>query len=352
MEDVSEETNKSIEYESDADGVSAPWWMARRMEASSDDDDQEYSGDGLKEKCMPCFADLHPPNNESDGSKGSPEWYQELGGKAVFEEELEEMSQGDEEELQVTAHHVAKKKEKDAATVRDDAYVPTRGSFYMHDDRFLSPRSRYSMRRGIVTGMKLWNNCTDEPRWKHDKFEDMKDNGLPMGNDQPQMKNQTKGQRCMKKNQFVSFDNHGNQRLTTIFKGRGPKKYKPSMKCNNLNSSSKHQIHEKLKESPSTSSSSRVYRASSHIMSRSNHEQLSLHPGNEYNLTSSAMFLPTNSSVETLHQTTNLGGSFLLGDSPLLLLPAGIHHGGLPCGAVDDHALITLTEYAPQYSLN
>ncbi|KAL4390881.1 hypothetical protein HN51_011802 [Arachis hypogaea] len=314
MADDSEQT-KSIEYESDADGVSAPWWMARRIEAS-DDEDQEYSHDGLTEKCRPCFAQLHPPNESDGGGEGSPDWYQELGEKVVFEEELEEMSQGDEEELQETLHRVTKKKEKET-TVRDDAYVPTHGSFYMHDDRFLSPRRRYRTRRGIVTGMKLWANCTDEPRWKHDKFEDMKDNSPPKSNDQQQRKNQTKGQRYMKTNQFGSLDNYGNQNNQTlrIFKGRGRKKYKPIMKCNNLNSSSKDQIHEKFKESASTSSSSREYRASAKI-------------------------LPTNTSGETLHQTTSL-----------LLLP-GIHHGGLPCGTVDDHALITLTGYTPQYSVN
>ncbi|KAJ1437945.1 Btz domain [Sesbania bispinosa] len=284
MADSDEMKSADADHDSDDDGVSALRWTARRLEATDDDDvlgqeqvEEEYwwssddllddeeceggvTGEKLEEEYRWSSDDLLD-DDECEGGVTRDKLEEEYrwssddlldddeGEGGVAGGELEEVNR-EEGELREVLHV---NKEEGKKPVNDDISVPRYGKFYMHDDRFQS--SCYGRRRGTKIGVKLWN-CTDEQKWKHDKFEDVTDKSAPKSYHQQQRKKRSKGHNYGDTNQFGSHDNFGSQNKTSrIVRGRGPVKYKPIVKSNNINPSSKHEIPAKLMGSTSSSNS-------------------------------------------------------------------------------------------------
>ncbi|XP_021736809.1 protein MLN51 homolog isoform X2 [Chenopodium quinoa] len=114
--------------------------------------------------------------------------------------------------------------------------VPTTGAFYMHDDRFKDNAG--GRHRRTFGGRKLWES-KDERKWGHDKFEEMNtsdrhfDEGRRSSRGSSRGRGKARGpdRGFARGSRMRGYDGNNNQSAPPRdVRGRGPRRYQPSMK--------------------------------------------------------------------------------------------------------------------------
>ncbi|GFZ04141.1 CASC3/Barentsz eIF4AIII binding protein [Actinidia rufa] len=267
---------EEVEYESDPE--EAKWSLTmRRREASDDEEEEEGDWDERKRPVRRIDPrDEIGSDGELDGQGAPEEYYDEeseieeeelLEEEEVVEEEEYGVSGGKEgeggdevEDVRVEAVEASGVVEEEEKKENEPFAVPTAGAFYMHDDRFRDNAG--GRNRRTLGGRKLWES-KDNKKWGHDKFEEMTlqdrhyeevrvrgtlevievvgkidrgaDRGNPRGN-KPKVYN----------------NNNQNQGPKGV-RGRGPRRYEPSWKNNNVEAPPTQQRHGSGKSSEKNS---------------------------------------------------------------------------------------------------
>ncbi|KAA3455543.1 Protein CASC3 [Gossypium australe] len=256
-------TGEEVEYESDPEEVKRSLAM-RRREAASDDEDNnteprmdrktvvhsdESDGQGEELDLEESYDEEEEEEEEID-EEGA-----EKGGKTVLQRNLDEIGEDlkeavvrdvnwsytDEEEVDVEINdnndnHVEEKDEK--GKENEPFAVPTAGAFYMHDDRFRENVG--GRRRRTRGGRKLWES-KDDRKWGHDKFEEMtlqekhhQEGRSSRGRYRARSKNQGPDHGYPRGSRSKAFGKKNNQnQAPKSVRGRGPRKYEPTMKNSN-----------------------------------------------------------------------------------------------------------------------
>ncbi|GMI78056.1 CASC3/Barentsz elF4AIII-binding protein [Hibiscus trionum] len=263
---------EELEYESDPEVVKRSLSMRRRKAASDDEeserevDDNSNNNNNRNAARMDRRVVVH--SDESDGQGGAADYddeeeeleleeeeeYYDEEEEEDIDEEVEEVIRGEVErtggeavaddgnrnvdervENSNSNNHVGE--EDEAGKKENEPFaVPTTGAFYMHDDRFRdNAGGRHRRMRG---GRQLWESKDDE-KWGHDKFEEMT----------LQEKQYKEGRRSSRgryharsRNRFTdhgyprgsrpkaSGKNYNQNQVPKVVRGRGPRRYEPSMK--------------------------------------------------------------------------------------------------------------------------
>ncbi|XP_073141664.1 protein MLN51 homolog [Henckelia pumila] len=264
---------EDIEYESDPEELKMSLKMRRRQAS----DDEEEGGDDGEEKPVrrvdefdgesegavaeyeddleeEDYYDLDEENMEEEieeakyGERGS-----EIGGgsvlvvpvdgaqpvKAGFDGDMGEeivVKNGAEIIDEIRGGHEEDKKEIEPYA------VPTAGAFYMHDDRF-QDNTRGRNRR-MLAGRKLWES-KDNRKWGHDMFEELttperlyEERRGSRGNFRGRGKNRgtglgyARGYRSDNHSNISSQNSNNRNNAPKRMRGRGPRRYQPSLKNN------------------------------------------------------------------------------------------------------------------------
>ncbi|MBA0870768.1 hypothetical protein Goshw_016876 [Gossypium schwendimanii] len=261
-----------VEYYSDPEEVKCSLTMQRRK-AASDDEEGEGEVDNNNAVRMNPRAVIHSDESDSQGgaadyddeeeelySEGEEEEenYDGVEEEDVDEEEIEEVMrrrevQGNAErtggaavmdngnrnvdegvEISNGNNHVGEEDE-DEKKENEPFVVPTAGAFYMHDDRFRdNVGGRHRQMRG---GRKLWES-KDDRKWGHDKFEEMtlqgkhyKEGRSSRGRYRARSKNAVQDHGYSTGSRSKAFGKNYNQnQAPKAVRGRGPKRYEPTMK--------------------------------------------------------------------------------------------------------------------------
>ncbi|TYH48665.1 hypothetical protein ES332_D10G083200v1 [Gossypium tomentosum] len=264
-----------VEYYSDPEEVKCSLTMQRRK-AASDDEEGEGEVDNNNAVRMNPRAVIH--SDESDSQGGAADYddeeeelyseeeeeeenYDGVEEEDVDEEEIEEVMrrrevQGNAErtggaavmdngsrnrnvdegvEISNGNNHVGEEDE-DEKKENEPFVVPTAGAFYMHDDRFRdNVGGRHRQMRG---GRKLWES-KDDRKWGHDKFEEMTLQGKhykegrrsSRGRYRARSKNAVQDHGYSTGSRSKAFGKNYNQnQAPKAVRGRGPKRYEPTMK--------------------------------------------------------------------------------------------------------------------------
>ncbi|KAG8483397.1 hypothetical protein CXB51_022231 [Gossypium anomalum] len=291
-------TGEEVEYESDPEEVKRSLAM-RRREAASDDEDNNT------EPRMDRKTVVH--SDESDGQGGAADYddgEEELDleesydeeeeeeeeideggvekvGKTVLQRNLDEIGEDlkeavvsdvnwsytDEEEVDVEINdnndnHVEEKDKKEKEN--EPFAVPTAGAFYMHDDRFRENVG--GRRRRTRGGRKLWES-KDDRKWGHDKFEEMtaqekhyQEGRSSRGRYRARSKNQGPDHGYPGGSRSKAFGKKNNQnQAPKSVRGRGPRKYEPTMKNSNQAPPTRNRLSGKPLERTSQAPSSGVF---------------------------------------------------------------------------------------------
>ncbi|XP_038897664.1 protein MLN51 homolog isoform X2 [Benincasa hispida] len=275
-------TEEEVDYESDPEEAKRSLAM-RRREAS---DDEEGEGEGGEGRRTIRRMGIH--SDDSDGQGGAAEYddEDELGedvdedevgegvedvdeGEEVEEEEGEERygdrKSGSHGELDAASGNVAKELDEDGRPlaegptdlheenldgefdeekkVNEPFAVPTAGAFYMHDDRFRdNAGGRHRRTHG---GRRLWES-KDDMKWGHDKFEEMTlqerhrderraSKGHPRGRGKSRGMDHGYG----RGNRSRAYNKNNTQNnAPKVVRGRGPRRYEPTMNNNTRSSPS------------------------------------------------------------------------------------------------------------------
>ncbi|XVF74633.1 hypothetical protein PTKIN_Ptkin13bG0126700 [Pterospermum kingtungense] len=275
---------EEVEYESDPEEVKRSLAM-RRREAASDDEEgekEEDNNNNNNEARMDRRAVIH--SDESDGQGGAADYDEEDEDELDLdeeeeeevydEEEEEEEEEIDEEEIEKVGkievegnvertgedvkravvgdgnrnvdegveidnnnNHVGEEDEEEKKENEPFA-VPTAGAFYMHDDRF---RDNVGGRhRRTYGGRKLWES-KDDRKWGHDKFEEMslqekhheERRRSSRGRYRARSKNRGPDHGYPRGSRAKAFGEKNNQNQAPKgVRGRGPRRYQPTMKNN------------------------------------------------------------------------------------------------------------------------
>ncbi|XP_021731952.1 protein MLN51 homolog isoform X2 [Chenopodium quinoa] len=114
--------------------------------------------------------------------------------------------------------------------------VPTTGAFYMHDDRFKDNAG--GRHRRTFGGRKLWES-KDERKWGHDKFEEMNTSDRHFEEGRRSSRGSSRGRGkargpdrgFARGSRMRGYDGNNNQSAPPRdVRGRGPRRYQPSMK--------------------------------------------------------------------------------------------------------------------------
>ncbi|XVF26711.1 hypothetical protein REPUB_Repub14bG0042000 [Reevesia pubescens] len=269
---------EEVEYESDPEEVKRSLSM-RRREAASDDEEGEREEDNNTEARMDRRAVIH--SDESDGQGAAADYddddeeeeldleddeeevYDEVEvEEEIDEEELEEVRKGElqgnverigedvkealvdygnrnvDEGVEINNNnnnHVGEEDEEEKKENEPFA-VPTAGAFYMHDDRFRdNSGGRHRRTHG---GRKLWES-RDDRKWGHDKFEEMtlqekhyeEGRRSSRGRYRARSKNRVPDRGYPRGSRSKEFGKNNNQnQAPKAVRGRGPRRYEPTMK--------------------------------------------------------------------------------------------------------------------------
>ncbi|XP_052875707.1 protein MLN51 homolog isoform X2 [Gossypium arboreum] len=261
-----------VEYYSDPEEGKRSLTMQRRK-AASDDEEGEGEVDNNNAVRMNPRAVIHSDESNSQGGAADyddeeeelyseeeeeEENYDGVEEEDVDEEEIEEVMrrevQGNVErtggaavvdngnrnvdevvEISNGNNHVGGEDE-DEKKENEPFVVPTAGAFYMHDDRFRdNVGGRHRQMRG---GRKLWES-KDDRKWGHDKFEEMTLQGKhytegrrsSRGRYRAHSKNVVQDHGYSTGSRSKAFGKNYNQnQAPKAVRGRGPKRYEPTMK--------------------------------------------------------------------------------------------------------------------------
>ncbi|KAJ7951817.1 CASC3/barentsz eIF4AIII-binding protein [Quillaja saponaria] len=287
---------EELEYESDPEEVKRSLAM-RRREAS---DDEEGEGEG-RGKIVDHQAAIHSDELDDQGGVAEYDDDEKLDEDDV-DVEVEEVNEVEEEVYEDIGHEgepdgavgvedlagIAKESGIDMteesaeghAGQRDDEgekkenepfAVPTAGAFYMHDDRFRDNAG--GRHRRILGGRRLWES-KDDRKWGHDKFEEMtlqerhyeegrrskvnyRGRGKSRGVDRGYARGNRRG-----------YSNSNNQsQVSKGVKGRGPRRYEPTMKNNGQAPQAQNNQYGKPFEKTSHASSGRAFTPTSNVES-------------------------------------------------------------------------------------
>ncbi|KAJ4828685.1 hypothetical protein Tsubulata_050138 [Turnera subulata] len=296
---------EEVEYESDPEEEKRLLGMRRREAAS--DDEEEGEGEGEDEEDRRRMERRGPiRSDESDGQGGAADYDED-------EEELdeeEEVYEDEEEEVYEEGEEVYEEEEKaggleggrkegnvekqaaeglkgeaEDANAEDEEgegevgeegkkenepfAVPTAGAFYMHDDRFRDNAG--GRNRRTYGGRKLWES-KDDKKWGHDKFEELtsQDRNYEQGRRTSKGRYRARGgknrENRVPDNGFTrrsrpkTFGNGNNQvQAPKSVRGRGPRKYDPTMKNSSQGPPMQNRQSGKGAEKSSHASSGRVY---------------------------------------------------------------------------------------------
>ncbi|XP_057514814.1 protein MLN51 homolog [Actinidia eriantha] len=291
---------EEVEYESDPEEAKRSLTM-RRREASDDEEEEEGDGDERKRPVRRIDPrDEIGSDGELDG-QGAPEEYydeeSEIEEEELLEEEEEEevleeeeygvrggkeVEGGDEvEDVAVEAMEasgVVRKKldeererdleestelqgvdqvEEEEKKENEPFAVPTAGAFYMHDDRFRDNAG--GRNRRTLGGRKLWES-KDNKKWGHDKFEEMtlQDRHYEEGTRNSRGyrgrgKNRGADRGNPRGNKPKAYNNNNQNQGPKGVRGRGPRRYEPSWKNNNVEAPPTQQRHGSGKSSEKNS---------------------------------------------------------------------------------------------------
>ncbi|KAH1048027.1 hypothetical protein J1N35_038811 [Gossypium stocksii] len=262
-----------VEYYSDPEDVKRSLTMQRRKAAS---DDEEGEGEVDNNNTLRMNPRAVIDSEESDSQGGAADYDDEEEELYSEEEEEEENYDGveeedvDEEEIEEVmrrrevqgnaertggaavvdngnrnvdevveisnGNNYVGGEDEDEKKENEPFVVPTAGAFYMHDDRFRdNVGGRHRQMRG---GRKLWES-KDDRKWGHDKFEEM----TLQGKHYTEGRRFSRGRYCARSKNAVqdhgystgsrskAFGKNYNQnQAPKAVRGRGPKRYEPTMK--------------------------------------------------------------------------------------------------------------------------
>uniref|UniRef100_A0A803LEL4 Btz domain-containing protein n=1 Tax=Chenopodium quinoa TaxID=63459 RepID=A0A803LEL4_CHEQI len=254
MEKMAGEGEEEIEYESDPEEAKMSLKM-RRREASDDEEEEDEEEEEeerereverrRREAALPrsgivdsegesdgqgAAADYDDDEEEEDEEEDGEEYYDEqeyeVEGVVVFDayDGGEVGGQG------VGVGGEGEKKENEPFA------VPTTGAFYMHDDRFKDNAG--GRHRRTFGGRKLWES-KDERKWGHDKFEEMNTSDRHFEEGRRSSRGSSRGRGkargpdrgFARGSRMRGYDGNNNQSAPPRdVRGRGPRRYQPSMK--------------------------------------------------------------------------------------------------------------------------
>ncbi|XWS20341.1 hypothetical protein CRYUN_Cryun31cG0093100 [Craigia yunnanensis] len=341
---------EEVEYESDPEEVKRSLSMRRRDAAS--DDEEEDNNTGAK---MDRRAVIH--SDESDGRGGAADYYddgEELGLEEDEEEEVYDEEEEEEEEEEINEeeteevgkgelqgnvertgedmkeamvsdgnrnvdegveinnnnNNLVGEEDEEEKKENEPFAVPTAGAFYMHDDRFQdNVGGRHRRTHG---GKKLWES-KDDRKWGHDKFEEMtfqekhyEEGRSSRGRYQAQSKNRGPDRGYPRGSRSKSFGKNNNQNQAPKgVRGRGPRRYEPTMKNSSQAPPTHNKPSGKLLEKTSQANSSRAFTPATNA-------ETALDPSRKYIFASSLSsasppFYPSGSSNKDITLTQKKG---------------------------------------------
>ncbi|KAE8705145.1 CASC3/Barentsz eIF4AIII binding, putative isoform 3 [Hibiscus syriacus] len=271
---------EEVEYESDPEEVNCSLAMRRRRAASEDEEDEREVDDSNNNAVtMDLRVVVH--SDESDGQEGAADYddeeveleleeegeeeevyYDEEEEEDIGEEKIEEVRRKEVEgnvertggeavvddgnrnvdkrvEISNSNNHVGEEDEE-GKKENEPFAVPQTGAFYMHDDRFADNVGNCNRR--MKGGRKLWES-KDDGKWGHDKFEEMTlqekqykevrvlEEDLLEGRYRARSKNRVPDHGYPRGSRSKAFGKNFNQnQAPKTVRGRGPRRYEPSMK--------------------------------------------------------------------------------------------------------------------------
>ncbi|TXG61361.1 hypothetical protein EZV62_012724 [Acer yangbiense] len=249
------EENRVEEAEYESDSVESLFRLTMRRREASDDEDANNDGEAEARKRLiwsnrrfgVCRGD------ELDGLGGYDDDHEvssvneseELGDAEV--EALEDEQQQERERKNGEGEVTEEVKQIIEEEENELLVDPKFGAFYMHDDRFGGRsygrgRRRYVSFRHTIDERKPKH----EEKWMHDKFEEMnlQVRRTPEDYHPGHHKNKSRGCGYVTANWSKPHDNINNQIYSSrIVEGRGPIKYKPTMRSSSVNLSTKNKQH-------------------------------------------------------------------------------------------------------------
>lgn len=254
------------EYESDPEEAMMSLKM-RRREASDDEDGEQVVEDREGEKREVSHhprAAIADSEAESDGQGGAAEYddeyEEEEEQEEYYDEQEEEVAEAEYEEREIgggEADDIAgdtggtksveqmiesgeaigqDQGEEEKKKENEPFAVPTSGAFYMHDDRFRDNAG--DRHRRTFGSRKLWES-RDDRKWGHDKFEEMNIQDRHREEGRRSSKGYYRGRGKARSaergyargNRSRGYSGSNNQNAAPKdVKGRGPRRYQPSMK--------------------------------------------------------------------------------------------------------------------------
>lgn len=286
------EGEEDTEYESDPEEAKMSLKM-RRREASDDEDaeeerergrsgivDSEGESDGQGAAAdYDDDEDEEEEEEDEDGEEyyGQNEQYEQeereigvggVGEKGVSEAKAVgegENSQGTAEQGEEVEGGEGGEGEEVEKKENEPFAVPTSGAFYMHDDRFRDNAG--GRHRRTFAGRRLWES-KDERKWGHDKFEELNTDNRNYEEERRPSKGFYRGRGRARGtdrgyaqgSRMRGYSGNSNQSAPPKdVRGRGPRRYQPSMKNRSETFSPHNKQFAKALDKNSHGSSGRVF---------------------------------------------------------------------------------------------
>ncbi|KAL4388462.1 hypothetical protein GQ457_09G007270 [Hibiscus cannabinus] len=290
---------EEVEYDSDPEEVKRSLSM-RRRKAASDDEESERDVDDSNNNAVTMDLRVVVHSDESDGQGGAADYEdeeeeleleEEEGDYYDEEEDIEEVIRGEVEEnvertggeavvddgdmnvderveISNSNNHVGEgegEEDEEGKKENEPFAVPTAGAFYMHDDRFDdNVVGRHRRMRG---GRNLWDS-KDDRKWGHDKFEEMTlqekqykvGRRSSRGSYSAHSKNWVPDHGYPRGSRSKAFGKNYNQnQAPKTVRGRGPRRYEPSIKNSSQAPSVLNKLSGKPVEKTTQANSSRAF---------------------------------------------------------------------------------------------
>ncbi|KAK4853544.1 hypothetical protein QYF36_010748 [Acer negundo] len=260
------EENRVEEAEYESDSVESLFGLTmRRREASDDEDDNDHGEAEARERLIWSNRRFGVGRgDELDGLGGYDDDHEvssvneseELGDaevEASEDEQQEEDFEGKECERKNGEGEITEEVKQRIEEEENELLVdPKFGPFYMHDDRFGGRSYGPGRRRQVTVQHSIEKHTIDErepkheEKWMHDKFEEMnlQVRRTPEDYHPGHHKNKSRGCDYVTANWSKPHDNINNQIYSSrIIEGRGPIKYKPTVRSSSVNPSTKNKQH-------------------------------------------------------------------------------------------------------------
>ncbi|KAK0570771.1 hypothetical protein LWI29_006268 [Acer saccharum] len=266
------EENRVEEVEYESDSVESLFGLTMRRREASDDEDANNDGEAeARERLIWSNRRFGVGRgDELDGLGGYDDDHEvssvneseELGNaevEALEDEQQQEDFEGKERERKNGEGEVTEEVKQRIEEEENELLVdPKFGAFYMHDDRFGGRSYGRGRRRHTIDEREPKH----EEKWMHDKFEEMnlQVRRTPEDYHPRHHKNKSRGCGYVTANWSKPHDNINNQIYSSrIIEGRGPLKYKPTMRSSSVNPSTKNKQYSKPREMTSSSESARIF---------------------------------------------------------------------------------------------